>query len=304
MPAPVALFVYQRPDHTARTIAALKGCDGFAATPVTVFADGAKGEADRAAVEAVRALVAAELPTAMLVAAPANQGLARSIIAGVDRIIAAHGQVIVLEDDLIVAPDFLTFMNAALDRYADDERVMQVSGYLPRVARRFDAAIFLPQTSSWTWATWQRAWRAFEAAPSATERLATDAALRRRFNRQGTYDYARALTRQMRGETDSWAIRWYWSVFKAGGLTLYPPQTLAANIGFDGSGTHGARGIARAMLAPDVPPRGGPFGLPDRIEIDVDAERIVNRAYQSMVRNPLALVRAGVAAIAAGGRGR
>lgn len=304
MTAPLALFVYKRPEHTARTIAGLKTCDNFAATPITVFADGPKSAADAAAVEAVRALVAAELPGATLVVAPCNQGLAASIIAGASRLIAAHGRAIIVEDDLVVSPDFLTFMNSALDRYACDTRVMQVSGYLPRLAQRFDTAVFLPQTSSWTWATWDRAWRSFEAAPTATERLNKDPELRRRFNRQGTHDYASALDRQMRGEIDSWAIRWYWSVFKAGGLTLYPPQTLVANIGFDGSGTHGARGVARTMVVPEAPLRVGKIRFPDWIGVDAEAERTVNRAYRSMVRNPLALLRAAALAIATGGRRR
>ncbi len=183
MAAPLALFVYKRAAHTARTIAALKACDGFADTAVTVFADGAKSVADEPAVAAVRALVAAELPGAQLVAAPANQGLARSIIAGTTALVRQHGRVIVLEDDLLVAPDFLTFMNAALDRYADDARVMQVSGHM------FDVdvgphPVFLPFVTSWGWGTWARAWDHFDPdvdrSGSARHRQCAAAAVRSR----------------------------------------------------------------------------------------------------------------------------
>ncbi|MEN9895268.1 MAG: hypothetical protein RIR97_1120, partial [Pseudomonadota bacterium] len=43
---------------------------------------------------------------------------------------------------------------------------------------------------------------------------------------------------QMQGKLDSWAIRWNWTVFKAGGRVVYPPVSYVENIGFDGSGTH------------------------------------------------------------------
>jgi hypothetical protein len=52
------------------------------------------------------------------------------------------------------------------------------------------------------------------------------------------------LQRQMKGNLDSWGIRWYWSVFKNNGLTVFPPSTLIENKGMDGFGSHG-RGIFR-----------------------------------------------------------
>ncbi len=291
-PAPLTLFVYKRAEHTARTIAALKACDGFATTPITVFSDGPKAPADAAAVAAVRALIGRELPDAKLVTAGTNQGLARSIIAGTGTLVRDHGRVIVIEDDLLVAADFLTFMNAALDRYADDPRVMQVSGYLPPLTQPLPTAAFMYQTSSWTWGTWARAWRQFEAEPVGTERLTSDPVFRRRFNRNGQFDYAKMLDVQRRGGSDSWAIRWYWSVFKAGGLTLYPRQTMVANIGFDGSGTHGARGVRRDTLQVVAPARQGPVPFPERVEVDRHVEADVNRAYRASLRSPVAWLRA------------
>jgi hypothetical protein len=40
------------------------------------------------------------------------------------------------------------------------------------------------------------------------------------------------------GKNDSWAIRWYASIFLKGGLTLNPSVSLVNNIGNDGSGIH------------------------------------------------------------------
>ena len=43
---------------------------------------------------------------------------------------------------------------------------------------------------------------------------------------------------QMGGKLDSWAVRWCYSLFMNGRLTVYPKISRARNIGFDGSGVH------------------------------------------------------------------
>lgn len=101
---------------------------------------------------------------ATIIEAEANRGLANSIIAGVTKLCDEYGRVIVLEDDLVVSPVFLTYMNAALDKYEDVEDVMQVSGYIFPVTafENNTEAMFLPFTTSWGWATWGRAWKYFD----------------------------------------------------------------------------------------------------------------------------------------------
>jgi hypothetical protein len=168
-----------------------------------------------------------------------NYGLARSIIDGVTSLCEQYGRVIVLEDDLITSPHFLTFMNDGLTRYKAEDRVMQIAGYMfPINLDLEEDALFLPFTSSWGWATWERAWRCFDAMGAGYQRLLEDQSLRRAFDLNGKYGYFRMLESQLSGETDSWAIRWYLSVFLMGGLILYPKKTLVSNMGFDGSGVN------------------------------------------------------------------
>ena len=239
--APIALFIYKRPDHARRAIMSLQACDGVQSSQIHIFADGPKSEAEIPAVEATRA-VARELlgGNAVFVEQVRNRGLANSVIASTTEICDRFGRVIVVEDDLVVATSFLRFLNEGLERYRDEPRVMQISGHMfdvPSLAHEREA-VLLPMTTSWGWATWTRAWALFD--PSAAgwrERLGDDAEVER-FNLDGSYDYARMLKRQMAGAIDSWAIRWYYTVFAHDGLVLYPPRTLVANTGFDGTGTH------------------------------------------------------------------
>lgn len=245
--APIAVFCYRRPDHLRNTLQSLMRCEGFPGSPVFVYCDGPRSEAERGDVEATRT-VARELlgDDAEYHFSPTNRGLSASVIAGVSDVLARFERVIVIEDDLLLSPDFLSYMNKSLTLYADEARVFQVSGYtfeVPALARA-GISVFLPFTTSWGWATWRRAWSNFDAAAKGWERLQTEPGLRRRFNLDGAYDYATMLERQMQGKRDSWAIRWYWSVFSAGGLVLFPPTTLVKNEGMDGSGTHG-RGLLR-----------------------------------------------------------
>lgn len=245
--APVVVFAYRRPDHLRNTLTSLMRCDGFWQSPVIVYCDGSRDADKKGAVMATRELAKSMLGEhAEYHFSEMNLGLSRSVIAGVGDVVERFGRAIVVEDDLELSPAFLTFMNQALDRCANDENVFQVSGYMLDVPelKGTHSALLLPFTVSWGWATWKRAWDQFDPLATGWEALHTDKDLRRRFNLDGTYDYATMLVRQMAGMLDSWAVRWYWSVFKANGLALFPPVSLVRNTGFDGSGTHG-RGILR-----------------------------------------------------------
>ena len=61
---------------------------------------------------------------------------------------------------------------------------------------------------------------------------------REAFNLNGAYPYFEHLTLQAEGKLDVWGVRWYASMFTAGGLCLYPGQSLVQNIGMDGTGVH------------------------------------------------------------------
>ena len=241
--APIALFVYKRPDHTRRTLEALIRCPEFENSLLYVFSDAAKKIQDEKLVLETRNLVKSMLgDKAKIVEAENNQGLAKSIVFGVNRLLKDYDRVIVLEDDLVVSPRFLNYMNTALETYQDEASVMQVSGYMFPVKElaNENKAIFLPFVSSWGWGTWRRAWQYFDFNATGWEILKIDKKMRYRFDLDGSYDYFEMLKAQISGDVDSWAVCWYWSIFKNNGFVLYPPISHVNNIGLDGSGTHGS----------------------------------------------------------------
>jgi GT2 family glycosyltransferase len=239
--APIALFVYNRPDHTRQAVEALAANTLAGDTPLHVFSDAPRNEAARRSVEEVRSYIRTitGFRSVTITERETNFGLARSIIEGVTGLCEMYGRVIVVEDDLVTSPHFLSYMSDALARYEYEDQVMQIAGYMfPIELKIQDDALLLPFITSWGWATWYRAWQHFDADAKGYKRLVEDHSLRERFDLGGHYNYFKMLRAQQEGKVDSWAIRWYLSVFLRSGLALYPRKTLVRNLGFDGSGVN------------------------------------------------------------------
>jgi hypothetical protein len=143
--APIALFVYCRPEHTRRTLEALARCPEWKSSQVVVYADGAKKPEFAAAVAETRRVVRELAPHATVIEQPANRGLARSIIAGTTELCERFGRVIVVEDDLEVAPGFLTFLNAGLDLPLGGLRRRVIQEVLRRPQLALDAVGLVPE---------------------------------------------------------------------------------------------------------------------------------------------------------------
>lgn len=236
--APVALFTYNRPGHARRALESLLTCPEAAATDVIVFSDGPRGEADEAMVKETRAQVMSVkgFRSLTLRARQENAGLADSIVDGVSSIMAEYGRGIILEDDLILSPYFLSYMNDALRLYADEEKVMHVAGHMfPIRPSWLPTTFFMRQSSCWGWATWARAWKHFSRDSEAFVRDFSPDDIHR-FNLDGAVDYWSQILANLNGVKKTWAIFWYASVFKAKGLCLHPAETLVLNGGFDGTG--------------------------------------------------------------------
>ena len=240
MSAPIALFAYARPDHLQRTVQALLRNSEVGNHDLIVFSDAARSADKAAAVEEVRAYLATIVGFRSVVIhhRPHNFGLAKSIIEGVTRVLGTYESVIVLEDDLVTSPYFLAYMNSALEKFADDARVISIHGYVYPVTQVLPEAFFLPGADCWGWATWRRGWELFNADGQSLLAELKRRKLIKSFNFNGAYSYTKMLEEQIRGNNDSWAVRWYASAFLAGKLTLYPGRSLVHNIGNDNSGDH------------------------------------------------------------------
>lgn len=245
MTAPVVLFAYNRPDHLARTLAALRANTLAPGTLLYVYSDGPKSPADASGVAQVRDLARSldGFASVRLIEREANMGLARSVIAGVSEVLGEHGRAVVLEDDLVTSPRFLEYMNTALVHYRDDPKVMSVTGYtFPERGLRippdyaFDAYSHY-RCSSWSWGTWADRWSLVDWDMTWYDALMDDERLQAAFLRGGP-DMLATVAQLRAGKIDAWAIRFCYAHAQNDMRCIYPVKSLVNNIGLDGSGRH------------------------------------------------------------------
>ena len=276
--SPIILFVYNRPDHVKRGVASLLANEMAADSELYIYSDAAKDESQAEAVNQVRQYVRTiqGFKNITIIERDKNWGLAANIIDGVTALTEKYGKVIVLEDDLIVAPYFLQFMNDALEIYKDEPRIGHIQGCDFTQDPSLPNMFLIKFTGSWGWGTWDRAWKHFN--PNGRELLAE---LKRRrlthtFDFNGKYGFTRMLRRQIEGKNNSWAIRWNATLFLKDMLSLNVGRSLVQNEGFDGSGTNcGSNNLYTSNLW--LTPL--PVAKIEPIEENVEARRCFERYY-------------------------
>ncbi|QXU41628.1 glycosyltransferase [Pedobacter sp. D749] len=251
--APIALFVYNRPQHTERTLQFLQQNELAAQSHLYIFSDGAKTDLDREKVTAVRKIIkkADGFKSVKVIESKVNAGLANAVIAGVTQLIAEYDQVIVFEDDLITSPHTLSYFNNALNHYREEEKVMHIGAYMyPLKSDNLSPSFFYRAATSWGWATWGRAWKNFEPDINILIKQ-FDKKKRTAFSIDNKMNFWKQMQEFKKGKNNSWAIRWYASIFLKGGITLNPSQSLVNNIGHDGTGVHsGINDIYNVIINP------------------------------------------------------
>ncbi len=240
--APIALFVYNRLLHLQQTVISLQTNEISKESDLFIYSDGPKNSSDAQKVNRVREYLKtiSGFKTIQIMEKDNNNGLANSVIAGVSEVLQKYSKAIVIEDDLQMSPDFLLFMNSALDFYADSPEIFSISGYnfpIKIPADYYNDVYLSYRASSWGWATWRDRWGKADWEIKDYPAFKKDRASQHLFNRGGE-DLTPMLHKQMQGIIDSWAIRWAYSHYKNNAFCLFPVISKVQNIGKDGSGTH------------------------------------------------------------------
>lgn len=241
--SPICIFVYKRYETTKMMLESLLACPECADSELYVFMDEARNDSEADDVEKVRALFddLKGFKTIHPFPARMNKGMTNSVIDGVTKVLSENEDIIVLEDDLVVAPDFLTFMNAAIEAYRNREDIWSISGYTPdlKEIESYDkSGVFLvPRAQCWGWATWRDRWETVDWEVSDFARLARRKKLRDEFNMGGN-DLFRTLEMERHERIESWAVRWAYAASKQKKWTVNPMQSKVQNIGLKSSQSH------------------------------------------------------------------
>lgn len=243
---PLLIFAFNRPEHFEKCLQSILRCHDLELVEIFVIIDGPRNKNDINDISKVHYIAKHLLhKKGNIIENEKNYGLYKSISKYVSKKVNEFGKVIVVEDDLIVAKNFIRYMIKALEYYKDNDQVMQISGFMYDLPNqdKHNRTRLLPITSTWGWATWRKSWKHFQDFNEVdVKNFLLDSSKKKSFNLDGIYDFTYLLRERLNGNNQSWGILWYFSVFHRNGLVIYPPSTLVNNIGHDGSGTHG-RGI-------------------------------------------------------------
>lgn len=243
--APIILFVYNRPLHTQHTLVALEKNEFAQDSILYIYADGIKeniNDEENNRIQEVRTIIRKDwkFKKIHIIERDKNWGLAENVIDGITKMFDEYNKIIVVEDDIVTSPNFISYMNNSLNRYEKEAVVKQISAFAFDLdIKKSNNVYFMPLATTWGWATWKRVWDETSFNPQDYLELKTNDVLRKQFNIDGTYDYSSMLISQMESKNiSSWGIRFWWNVFRNKGLVLHPDYSLVKNIGFDNSGVH------------------------------------------------------------------
>jgi len=250
--APIVLFVYNRPQHTLKTLEALMQNELAEMSELFIFCDGPKPNAIKAdldKIDAVHTLILKKqwCKKVSIKKAEVNKGLADSIVEGVTEIVNKYGKIIVLEDDIVTSKGFLRYMNEALDLYENEPKVMQISGFMVPSKVELEQTGLFRCPASWGWATWNSSWKYYNHNTSELVSKITKEDINT-FNLDDNYHYYDQLVDNDSGKLKTWAVRWYASIYFQRGLCLYPKKALIKNIGFGTGATNTSSSVIESYV--------------------------------------------------------
>lgn len=236
------LFTYHRSKHTKKVVEALSQNDVLP-EKLYIFQDGPNESTNYVEWERVnRYIKSIDWCETELHISEKNKGLAKSVTTGVSYVLQECDAVIVLEDDCVPYKQFMRFMMTALRSYEKKEKVYSVSGYAWNVNLPYknEDAYFNGKFCSWGWGTWKDRWNCYEENYQIVNEIKSNPETRKRFNIWGK-TMESMIIGNVTGKCDSWAAFFGLEIIKRGGYCLSPYKQLVHNIGFDGTGVHGAR---------------------------------------------------------------
>ncbi|MBE6181201.1 MAG: glycosyltransferase [Rikenellaceae bacterium] len=241
--APIVVFAFNRPDSLRATIESLATNDLASQSDLIIYSDGPRHVQDLDNITAVRRYImqlGEEFRRIIPHFATTNKGLGQSIIDGAGEVLRQYGKAIIIEDDLVCAKDFLSYMNQTLDFYENDPRIISVCGCglkIKRPENYMGDVYLLGRSSSWGWGTWLNRWEQIDWQISDWESFSADKKAKKAFNRNGSdlYDLLKAY---MSGKNNSWAIRFCYNQFRQNKYAVIPFISRIINRGFGDDATN------------------------------------------------------------------
>ncbi len=248
MYSPIAFFCFNRPYHTMLSIQALSNNKEAKHTDLYAFIDGHKIISQIHLIDAVEKIILSykdKFKSLNIVRSNVNLSSAVSQRRGISEVLNNHETVINVEDDVVVSPYFLSYMNKALNKYKNNPKVWHINGYSYPVnfETKFDC-FFIRVMFCWGWGTWRDKWEKFNKDPLAQDPFYIESVFDEKLKKEFDLNIINGpwwhqVEENSRGKLkNTWDVFWYAYIFLNKGLCLTPKRSLSNNIGLDGSGIH------------------------------------------------------------------
>ena len=239
MNLPLVIILYRRPRLVSELLAVLKA---VRPSKIWLVADGPKNSREAELCRQARS----EAENAICwpcdvrrVYADANLGLKKRIETGLDQVFEIEEAAVILEEDCHPTPNFFLFCEAMLEKYRNEPKVGAISGncFLPEKQVLVTDYYFSRYVHIWGWATWARAWKAYDRRRWAWPKQGFCKLFPNADRTEEAY-WNRIFGRVASGELSTWDycwISWFWM---QDWVSITPAQNLVRNVGFGPDATN------------------------------------------------------------------
>ena len=285
--APVAFFTYIRFKKLKRIINKLKKNDLSKKTDIFFFSDAAKNKNEVGKVNKVREYLKdiKGFKKKKIIFRNKNLGNGTNIIKGINEVFKKYDKIIVLEDDLEIGENFLTFMNNCLYKYNKNKKIWHVGGwtYDIKIKNKYDI-FFSNVMNCWGWATWKNRWKFFEKNPKKLINYFNNNHEKKiKFNLNGNMNYFNQIVRNKNKKINTWAVFWYAQIFINNGLCISPNISLVNNNGFDIDSTQSHPDHFLNIIYKTKISKKKIFRLPDNINENLDYYKLLENFFRSKI---------------------
>lgn len=281
--APVAFFIFNRPDTTNQVFQQIRKAKP---QKLLVVADGPRAThaADTEKCAAARSIIDTVDWDCQILTnySDINLGCKARMSSGLDWVFRTVDQAIILEHDTLPHPSFFRYCQELLTHYRDDSRVMTISGcnFQFGSQRTNYSYYFSHCVHCWGWASWRRAWQFYDVTMSLWPEVSQGNLLQSIIGPDHALAYwQKVFEVTYRGYVNTWDYQWVFNCWSQNGLCILPSINLISNIGFNAEGTHTTNTSSRVANLPtgqmDFPLQHPPVMLPNA-EADIFTQQLYN----------------------------
>jgi hypothetical protein len=250
----ILVIAFNRPEHAKKVFASIR-----ASRPERLYVaiDGPREgkPADEHGIrKTIEILSAVDWPcTVKTLIRDKNLGVRFAPLTAIDWFFEHESEGIILEDDCVPSPSFFPFCGYLLEKYRENEKIMQVNGvnFQDGEMRGNSTYYFSRISHIWGWATWKRAWSKYDPAMEGLDEFFDTGAYRRISNTPAFLKYWKDIMKRTQlNMIETWDYQWMYAIWNCGGLCIAPNYNLVSNVGFDSMATHTRKKDARKSDRP------------------------------------------------------